>query len=78
LGITIPTSHVLSPSQETQCIWIIYFDGSYLKEGVGVGVVLISPKIEEIHLSYKLEFEATNNLVEYEALILGLEAARKM
>jgi ribonuclease HI len=29
-------------------------------------------------LSYKLEFEATNNVVEYEALVLGLEAARKM
>jgi ribonuclease HI len=29
-------------------------------------------------LSYKLEFEATNNVVEYEALILGLEVARKM
>ena len=25
-----------------------------------------------------MEFEATNNVVEYEALILGLEAARKM
>jgi ribonuclease HI len=29
-------------------------------------------------LSYKLEFEATNNVVEYEALILGLEAVIKM
>jgi ribonuclease HI len=56
----------------------MYFDGAYSKEGVGAGVVLISPKKEEIHLSYKLEFEATNNVVEYEALILGLEAARKM
>jgi len=25
-----------------------------------------------------LEFEATDNVVEYEALILGLETARKM
>jgi ribonuclease HI len=56
----------------------MYFDGAYSKEGVGAGVVLISPKKEEIHLSYKLEFEATNNVVEYEALILGLEATRKM
>jgi ribonuclease HI len=28
--------------------------------------------------SYKLEFEATNNVEEYEALDLGLETARKM
>jgi ribonuclease HI len=56
----------------------MFFDGAYSKEGVGAGVVLISPTKREIHLSYKLEFEATNNVVEYEALILGLEAARKM
>jgi len=29
-------------------------------------------------LSYKLEFEATNNVVEYEALALGLEVSRKI
>jgi ribonuclease HI len=69
---------VVIPSQETNGIWKMYFDGAYSKEGVGAGVVLISPKKEEIHLSYKLEFEATNNVDEYEALILGLEAARKM
>jgi ribonuclease HI len=29
-------------------------------------------------VSYKLEFDATNNVFEYEALILGLEETRKM
>jgi hypothetical protein len=29
-------------------------------------------------LSYKLEFETTNNVAEYEALVLGLRAAREM
>jgi ribonuclease HI len=29
-------------------------------------------------LSYKLEFEATNNVAEYEALVLGLRAAKDM
>jgi ribonuclease HI len=33
---------------------------------------------ETISLSYKLEFEATNNVAEYEALVLGLRAAREM
>jgi ribonuclease HI len=41
-------------------------------------VVFISPIKKEIHISYKQEFEATNNVAEYEALILGLEATRKM
>jgi ribonuclease HI len=29
-------------------------------------------------VSYKLKFEAANNVVEYEALILGLEAEKTM
>jgi ribonuclease HI len=29
-------------------------------------------------LSFKLEFETTNNVAEYEALILGLRAAKDM
>jgi ribonuclease HI len=29
-------------------------------------------------LSFKFEFETTNNVVEYEALILGLEATKRM
>jgi hypothetical protein len=32
---------------------------------VGARVVLVSPRKEEIHLSSKLEFETTNNVVEY-------------
>jgi ribonuclease HI len=49
-----------------------------LREGAGAGVVFVSPAQETISLSYKLEFEATNNVAEYEALILGLRAAREM
>jgi ribonuclease HI len=41
-------------------------------------VVFVSPAQETISLSYKLEFEATNNVAEYEALVLGLRAAREM
>ena len=33
---------------------------------------------ETISLSYKLEFEVTNNVAEYEALVLGLRAAKEM
>ena len=31
-----------------------------------------------VPLSFKLEYEATNNVAEYEALILGLQTARSM
>jgi ribonuclease HI len=56
----------------------IYFDGSSSKEGSGAGILLISPSEEVIALSYKMEFETTNNIDEYEALVLGLRAAKDM
>ena len=31
-----------------------------------------------VTLSYKQEFETTNNIIEYEALVLGLRAAKDM
>jgi ribonuclease HI len=59
-------------------VWKMFFDGSCSKEGSGVGVVFISPTKEVIPLSYKLEFDTTNNIAEYEALLLGLRAAKDM
>jgi ribonuclease HI len=41
-------------------------------------VVFISPSQEVITLSFKLEFETMNNIVEYEALVLGLRATKDM
>jgi hypothetical protein len=35
-------------------VWKIFFDGSYSREGVGVGVIFMSPIQEIISLSYKL------------------------
>jgi ribonuclease HI len=56
----------------------MFFDGASSSIGAGAGVVFISPSQETISLSYKLEFEVTNNVAEYEALVLGLRAAQKM
>lgn len=59
-------------------IWKLYFDGSCSKEGSGEGVVIISQANEKKLLYYKLEFKDNNNVAEYEALALGLEALRNM
>ena len=56
----------------------MFFDGSHSKEGSGVGVVIISPSNKTFPFSFKLEFSATNNVIEYEALILGLKVAKDM
>jgi ribonuclease HI len=56
----------------------MFLDGASSREGASVGVVFVSPVQEIISLSYKLEFETTNNVVEYEALVLGLRAEKDM
>jgi len=56
----------------------MYFDGSSPREGSGTDILLISPSEEVITLFYKLDFETTNNIVEYEVLVLGLRAAKVM
>ena len=61
-----------------QDLWTMFFDGACTKESTGAGVVLISPSKKTSHLSFKLDFKVTNNIAEYEALLLGLNATKEM
>jgi hypothetical protein len=42
-------------------------------EGVGAGCIFIDPVGKHSFLSYRLEFECTNNTVEYTGLVQGLK-----
>ena len=53
----------------------MYFDGATNQNGSGIGVLLISPKGTHIPFSNRLNFPANNNTTEYEACIMGLQAA---
>ena len=55
--------------------WDLYFDGASNLRGFGVGVLLISPEGEHTAIPVKLDFEVTNNAAEYEACLIGLQAA---
>jgi ribonuclease HI len=68
--------HPISP--QSSSVWKIFFDGASSSEGAGARVVFISPCQEVMSLSYKMEFEATNNVAEYEALVLGMRATKEM
>ena len=59
-------------------VWKLYFDGANSYEGNGAGVLLVSPEGSLIPLSFKVDFEETNNVVEYEALLLGLKMEKNM
>ncbi|XP_075515490.1 uncharacterized protein LOC142550140 [Primulina tabacum] len=63
-------------SEEEQ--WKIFVDGSSCRTGSGVGIVMISPWGEETKVAVRLNFRASNNEAEYEALLVGLRAARSM
>jgi ribonuclease HI len=54
-------------------VWTLYFDGSKLQEGLGAGCILIDLKGKQNFLSCILEFEFTNNIFKYEALVQGLK-----
>ncbi|XP_031394057.1 uncharacterized protein LOC116205565 [Punica granatum] len=53
----------------------MYFDGAVNSVGSGVGAVLISPDGRHYPVAAKVDFSCTNNVAEYEACILGLQAA---
>ncbi|RVW26177.1 Pol polyprotein [Vitis vinifera] len=59
--------------------WRLYFDGAANQSGFGIGILLISPQGDHIPRSVRLAFSdhhrLTNNIVEYEACITGLETA---
>jgi ribonuclease HI len=59
----------------TEPHWTLFFDGSARQQGGGAGVVLVDPSIDQVKYMVHLEFKATNNMVEYKALIFGLSAA---
>ena len=54
---------------------MLYFDGAANQKGFRIDVLLISPEGSHIPLAFKLNFEVTNNQSEYEACIVGMEAA---
>jgi ribonuclease HI len=59
--------------------WSMDFDGAVSKEGAGAGVWLHNhrKRYSENH-SYKLNFHCTNNVAEYEALMLGLKLLKRV
>ncbi|KAK5818480.1 hypothetical protein PVK06_023417 [Gossypium arboreum] len=69
-------------NEELMCIamtrnspWRLNFDGASNVVGNGIGAVLVSPNGDHYPFTCKLDFDCTNNMVEYEACIMGLQAA---
>ena len=59
-------------SQYRLLTWEAYVDEASNQKGSGVGLVLMSPEKVVIEKSLRLDFSATNNEAEYEALLKGM------
>ncbi|XP_052484803.1 uncharacterized protein LOC128039912 [Gossypium raimondii] len=55
--------------------WKLNFDGTSNAVGNRIGIVLVSPDGDHYPFTSKLDFDCTNNMVEYEACIMGIRAA---
>ena len=53
--------------------WVVHVDGSSTQHVGGIGVVFQFPEGDKLKHKILLQYKATNNEVEYEALHKGLE-----
>jgi hypothetical protein len=56
----------------------MYFDGSYTLKGEGASIMLIPPKGDILKYDIQFEFPVTNNIVEYEGLVTGLQLGKNL
>ena len=52
--------------------WKLYFDKASKALGHEIRVVLVTPKDEYYPFTTRLDFNCTNNVIEYEACVMGL------
>ena len=70
------------PSQETpklESIWQLECDGAYQRDGAGASAILTAPSGTQLKYATRLDIKGcTNNVAEYEGLLLGLRKARAL
>ncbi|XP_024015134.1 uncharacterized protein LOC112088911 [Eutrema salsugineum] len=72
--IELPAETTNEPTLDE--VWTLHVDGSSSKHGSGIGIRLTSPTGEILEQSFRLNFHASNNEAEYEALIAGIRLAQ--
>jgi ribonuclease HI len=59
----------LPPLQIQAECWTLHLDGSVMKTRAGAGLLFLSPLGEHMRYAVRLHFPASNNMVEYEAIL---------
>jgi hypothetical protein len=73
----MPGAHEEGTNKDTKA-WTVSYDGSWGTFGAGAAAVLVAPSKVKTCFAVKLDFSCTNNIAEYEALLLGLRKLRAM
>ncbi|XP_071929189.1 uncharacterized protein [Coffea arabica] len=71
------TTQITTSSTAKHQRWTLHVDGSSNSEGSGAGLLLEDPQGTECSYALRFDFAASNNEAEYEAVIAGLQLARK-
>ena len=58
--------------------WVIHVDGSSTQHAGVIWAVLQSPEGDKLKYKIRLQYQPTNNEVEYKALLKGLELAKSV
>ncbi|GJY09720.1 reverse transcriptase domain-containing protein [Tanacetum coccineum] len=69
---------LMAEPEELPKPWTLFMDGSSCVDGSGAGLILTNPEGTKFTYAMRFRFEATNNEVEYEALIAGLRIVEQM
>ena len=65
----------MPPAAIDQEYWTMYFNGSLMEKGAGVGLVFVSPIAVCMKYMVRLHFPTSKNVAEYVALVNGLRIA---
>ncbi|XP_074326902.1 uncharacterized protein LOC141664845 [Apium graveolens] len=67
-----------NPDEDKLRSWLLFVDGTSTTSSGGARIIIISLEGFKIQQALKFEFQATNNVAEYEALIAGLKLATSL
>ena len=58
--------------------WKLFFDGAARKDGVEASIILVTLEEEALPYAFALTKNCSNNVAEYQALVMGLEMAMEL
>ena len=58
--------------------WTMHCDGAWGLAGAGIATILMPPKGPKLRCPARLDFLTTNNIAEYEAVLLGSRKLRAL